>query len=100
VALSRNVFNNNVDRFEDRQEGDESKRILKIRSQETENKLRLDVNKFVNGWKFSYGGMAQYVQYTSDYYNRLVKEQTDDGQGNVTVVPEQVIEFQYRYRLC
>jgi hypothetical protein len=91
VALSRNVFNNNVDRFEDRQEGDESKRILKIRSQETENKLRLDVNKFVNGWKFSYGGMAQYVQYTSDYYNRLVKEQTDD-QGNVTV-PEQVINF-------
>jgi hypothetical protein len=91
VALSRNVFNNNVDRFEDRQEGDESKRILKIRSQETENKLRLDVNKFVNGWKFSYGGMAQYVQYTSDYYNRLVKEQMDD-QGNVTV-PEQVINF-------
>lgn len=91
VALSRNVFNNSVDRFEDRQEGDESKRILKIRSQETENKFRLDVNKFVNGWKFSYGGMAQYVQYTSDYYNRLVKEQQDD-QGNI-VVPEQVIEF-------
>lgn len=90
-TVSRNVFNNNVDRFEDRQEDDESKRILKIRSQETENKVRLDVNKFVQGWKFSYGGMAQYVQYTSDYYNRLVKEQKDD-QGNVTV-PEQVIRF-------
>jgi hypothetical protein len=29
VALSRNVFNNNVDRFEDRQEGDESKTHFK-----------------------------------------------------------------------
>lgn len=91
VALSRNVFNNQVDRFEDRQAGDETKRILKIRSQETENKLRIDANKFINGWKFSYGGMAQYVLYYSDYYNRLVKEQVDE-QGNVTV-PQQEIRF-------
>jgi len=89
VSLSRNVFNNAIDRFENRIE-EEDYRILKIRSQEEENKLRLDVNKFINGWKITYGGMAQYVQYYSDYYNRLVKEQTD-GQGNVTVPGQEVI---------
>lgn len=93
VSLSRNVFNNQIDRFENREE-DESKRILKTRSQEEETKFRLDVNKFVNGWKFSVGALGQYVKYNSDFYNRLVKEQVD-GFGNV-VVPEQAIRFDTR----
>jgi hypothetical protein len=89
VSLSRNVFNNQVNRFEDRIEEEEN-RILKIDSQEEENKLRVDVNKFINGWKITYGGMAQYVQYYSDYYNRLVKEQTDE-QGNITVPGQEIV---------
>jgi len=89
VSLSRNVFNNQVDRFENRIE-DEANRILKINSQEEENKLRVDVNKFINGWKITYGGMAQYVQYYSDYFNRLVKQQTDEL-GNVTVPGQEIV---------
>jgi hypothetical protein len=89
VSLSRNVFNNQVNRFENRVE-EEQFRILKINSQEEENKLRVDVNKFNNGWKITYGGMAQYVQYYSDYYNRLVKEQTDE-QGNITVPGQEIV---------
>jgi len=89
VSLSRNVFNNQVNRFENRVE-EETNRILKINSQEEENKLRVDVNKFHGGWKIAYGGMAQYVQYFSDYYNRLVKEQRDE-QGNITVPGQEII---------
>jgi len=89
TSLSRNVFNNQVDRFENRIE-EEAYRILKIRSQEEENKFKVDVNKFINGWKITYGGMTQYVQYYSDYYNRMVKEQTDE-QGNVTVPGQEIL---------
>ncbi|MBC8155977.1 MAG: TonB-dependent receptor, partial [Bacteroidetes bacterium] len=74
VALSRNAFNNGLDRFEDGQTENESLRVLKVRSRETENKLRLDVNQSVNGWRYSFGGMAQYVQFTNDFAARIRNE--------------------------
>lgn len=83
IALSRNMFNNALDRFEDAKNSDESKRNLKIRSQEIENKLRIDVNKYVSGWKYSYGIMAQYVKYNTDLYNKLSSPLTD-SLGNQT----------------
>jgi hypothetical protein len=90
VTASRNMFNNNIDRFENKQEGDETKRILKIRSQEIENKFRLDVNKFNNGWKISYGVMLQYVKFNNELLNRLVKSQTLE---NGVVIPEVVLKY-------
>jgi hypothetical protein len=90
VTASRNMFNNNLDRFENKEEGDESKRILKVRSQEIENKFRLDVNKFKNGWKFSYGVMMQYVKFNNELYNRLVKEQT---LANGIVIPQVTLKY-------
>ncbi|WP_266367330.1 TonB-dependent receptor [Tellurirhabdus rosea] len=74
VALSRNMFDNSLDRFEDSRDPVESRRILRSRSQEIENKLRVDVNKFINGWKFSYGGLAQYVGYNNDFFSRIRNE--------------------------
>lgn len=82
VALSRNMFDNNLDRFEDNQNGVEEKRSLKIRSQEIENKFRLDVNTFAKEWKLSYGVVGQYVKFNNQVYNRIRKEITD-GMGNV-----------------
>lgn len=82
VALSRNMFDNKLDRFEDKDIGNEEKRILKIRSQEIENKLRIDVNKYKKGWKFSYGVSAQYVKFNNSIFNRISKELTDSA-GNV-----------------
>jgi hypothetical protein len=70
VALSRNLFDNSADKFENNKE-EENYRTLKLRSQEIENKLRIEVNQYVNGWKFSYGFMAQYVKYNTHLYNRL-----------------------------
>jgi len=71
IALSRNMFNNTLDRFEDAQYNNESKRNFKLRSQEIENKLRIDVNKYIDGWKISYGGVGQYVKYNTNLFNKL-----------------------------
>jgi hypothetical protein len=79
VALSRNMFDNSLDRFEDAQEEDESRRLLKSRSQEIENKLRVDVNKFSRGWKYSFGGVGQYVKYSNDLFSKIRREITDEN---------------------
>jgi hypothetical protein len=91
VSLSRNVFENRLDRFEDAQYGDESRRVLKARSQEKENKLRLDVNKFVGGWKFSYGAIGQYVGYSNNFFSQI-RQEVRDQNGNV-VQPRVVLDF-------
>ncbi|GAA4314165.1 TonB-dependent receptor [Nibribacter koreensis] len=91
VSLSRNVFENDLDRFEDAQYGDESRRVLKARSQERENKLRLDVNQFVGGWKFSYGAIGQYVGYDNNFFSQL-RQEVRDQNGNV-VQPRVVLDF-------
>lgn len=75
VALSRNMFDNKIDRFENKDIGNETARILKINSQEIENKFRLDINKFVNNWKFSYGVVGQYVKFNNLLFNRIRKSE-------------------------
>ncbi len=70
VTLSRNMFNNALDKFEDENQVEE-KRTFKLRSQEIENKFRFDVNKYVSGWKISGGVMAQYVKYNTQLFNQL-----------------------------
>ncbi len=82
VTLSRNVFNNKLDQFEDADFGNESKRTYKLNSTETENKLRFEVNKFIGNWKFSYGAAAQYVQYDNNLY-AVVRKQILDSSGNL-----------------
>ncbi|GGK64400.1 collagen-binding protein [Rufibacter glacialis] len=91
VSLSRNVFENRLDRFEDAQYGDESRRLLKSRSQERENKLRVDVNQFLGGWKFSYGALGQYVSYDNRFFSQL-RQEVKDANGNV-VQPRETIAF-------
>lgn len=82
VALSRDVLNNSVDKFDDNQSEVETKRRLKIRSVETENKLRLDFNFTKNNWQWSYGASAQYLQFDNLYYNRFRTEEKD-ASGNI-----------------
>lgn len=89
-TASRNMFNNNIDRFENQDNSSETNRILKIRSQEIENKFRFDVNKFNKGWKWSYGAVLQYVKFNNDLYNRIIKSQvTSSG----FVIPEVVLNY-------
>lgn len=91
IALSRNMFDNKLDRFEDAQYNNEEYRTLKSRSQEIENKLRIDVNKYQANWKYSFGISGQYVKYNNQFYNRLQKEVQDDA-GNI-VQPEIAYAF-------
>lgn len=77
VTLSRNMFNNQLDQFEDADFGNESKRTFGSVSNEIENKFRFDVNKFVDEWKFSYGVSAQYVKYNNDVFAKVANEVTD-----------------------
>ena len=96
VALSRNMFDNQLDRFENKDIGNENARILKIRSQEIENKLRIDVNKFKNNWKFSYGVVGQYVKFNNALYNRIRKSEllpNGDSIPQLAINYESNIEF-------
>lgn len=89
-TLSRNVFNNTLDKFED-EEKIEAKRSLLVASQEVENKFRFDINKFINGWKLSAGVMTQLVGYDANLYNKVSNE-VKDSQGNV-ISAERIIRF-------
>ncbi|WP_375562920.1 TonB-dependent receptor domain-containing protein [Bernardetia sp. OM2101] len=90
VALSRNMFDNCLDQFEDRQENEEFRTLL-LESQEIENKLRIDVNKSKKGWKYAYGIVGQYVKFNNDIFNRLRKE-IRDSTGNI-IQPEVQINY-------
>lgn len=92
IAVSRNMFDNQLDQFEDAQNGIESFRNLGLNSQEIENKFRFDYNKYVKGWKFSFGVMGQYVKYNTNIFNRISNEVKDD-EGNI-IVPSVVLDFQ------
>ncbi len=89
-TLSRNVFDNQLDKFEDDRK-EESLRTLSVASQEIENKFRFDINKFVDGWKLSVGAMAQNVGYNSNLYNKISAARFD-ASGN-QISPEQVLRF-------
>ncbi|GAB1414752.1 TonB-dependent receptor [Paludibacter sp.] len=81
IALSRNMFFNGADRYENNALKQGNK-LFSLSSHETENKLRFDMNKFVNGWKYSYGVDAQYVKYDADIFN-TIKDTEKDSTGNI-----------------
>lgn len=91
VALSRNMLDNRLDKFKDNQAPKESERTLKLRSQEIENKLRVDINKSRNGWQWSYGGGVQWVNYNNTTFN-TIRNEIQDSNGAV-VQPAITVNF-------
>ena len=91
LSLSRNMFENRLDRFEDNEVGDESRRTLRSESQEIENKLRWEVNQFYGDWKIIYGLSAQYVKYNNDFFTRIAPA-ISDSTGTV-IVPQINLSF-------
>lgn len=79
LSLSRNMFDNQIEKYDENDGDNESKKRLGIYSQETENKLRFDISKTVSGWKLSYGSMLQYVASANDNFYRLRKEIRDEN---------------------
>ncbi len=88
LTFSRNMLNNELNKYEDNQNPIEAQRILKIASQEAENKLRFEWNKFYSQWSYSFGVMAQYDQFNNNIYNRIRSEIRD---GNNQIVQPAII---------
>lgn len=96
VALSRNMFFNGAERFENNA-NKSGERLFGLKSHEAENKLRIDVNRFLNGWKLGYGVGAQYVKYDAALFN-TVRRPLLDEEGNIaspglTLNTNTVIDF-------
>ncbi len=94
LTFSRNMLDNRLDQFSDNFNGDqkdEAKRKLRIKSQEIENKLRFDYNKYVGKWKYALGGSLQYVKYSNSTFNRIAPEVRDSA-GNI-VQPDITLNF-------
>ncbi|MFY7652806.1 MAG: TonB-dependent receptor [Chitinophagaceae bacterium] len=71
LALSRNVLDNQLDRFSNNLQPVEAERTLLFRSVEAENKLRFTVNTNVGGIKWTYGATAQLAQFNNNTFARL-----------------------------
>jgi outer membrane receptor for ferrienterochelin and colicin len=82
IALSRNMMDNAIEKFDNNEVGNEGKRRTGIFSQEIENKLRFDVNKLWGEYKVSYGVVAQYVKSNTNSFIRIRQEFVDDN-GNL-----------------
>lgn len=91
VALSRNTFDNNIQQYEDNETRLPSEKTLSYESQETENKLRIDVNKFRNGWKWAYGASAQLADFRNNTFN-VIRRELNDENGAV-IQPAETLQF-------
>jgi hypothetical protein len=91
VALSRNSFDNNITRYEDNKAKLPSQLTLELNSRETENKLRIDMNKIRNGWSVAYGVMAQFVEYQNTTY-AVARGEVRDSVGNI-IQPKVTVNF-------
>jgi hypothetical protein len=91
VALSRNSFDNSVMRYQNNKTKLPSELTLDLKSRETENKLRIDVNKTSNGWSLAYGLMAQFVQYQNTTF-AVIASEIKDSAGNI-VQPKISVNF-------
>ncbi|MEJ8757204.1 TonB-dependent receptor [Pontibacter sp. H259] len=82
LAISRNAFDNRLTKYEAAEEGGTRTLTLNTNSRETENKLRLDVNKYKNGWRYAYGVSGQYVQFANDIFS-IIRKELRDEQNNL-----------------
>jgi hypothetical protein len=82
LALSRNTLDNNIEKFIDNEKPVITERTLNITSNETENKLRLDVTNNIAGWKLSYGAVAQVVEF-DNRFSQLLRPAVKDLTGNI-----------------
>lgn len=81
-SVSRNVLDNRLDKFEDATQPDESQRTLKVRSVEAENKIRFDISRRVNTWKYTFGAVGQLVQFSNNVFN-VIRKELSDSEGTL-----------------
>src|SRR5690606_28676511 len=86
----RNTFNNNIQQYEDNEKRLPVEQTLDYSSRETENRFRIDVNKYRSGWKWAYGASVQLAEYNNQTFS-VLRRQLQDDSGNVTQAGESVI---------
>ena len=91
LALSRNYFNNDIEKHEDNQNPTAANKTLDIVSTEAETKLRFDVNKNIDGWKIAYGASTQLADYTNNTFS-VIRKEIRDASGNL-VQPAVIVNF-------
>lgn len=94
-SISRNTLDNRADKYLNNDKPLESERTFRIQSNETENKLRLDVNNTYGDWKLSYGAVAQIIDFGNNFF-QIFRQPVKDAQGNI-IVPG--ITFNYNREL-
>lgn len=77
VVVSRNHLDNSAVKYFNNDESSEANKILDYRSQEIENKVRLEHTWRGNGWKWNVGTGYENALYTNRTFNRFV---TANGQ--------------------
>jgi outer membrane receptor for ferrienterochelin and colicin len=91
ASVSRNTFDNSIERFEDNTTKLPSQQTLSFQSRETENKFRFDINTNKNGWKTAYGLVAQLVDFSNNTY-QVIRKELKDSAGN-TIQPGVTANF-------
>lgn len=79
IALSRNMFDNDIQQYQDNETRLPGEQTLSYHSQETENKLRIDINKYRNGWKWAYGASAQLAEFSNNTFSVIRRELKDEN---------------------
>ena len=92
LALSRNTFNNDIEKFQDNQNPSNSTQTQDINSAEIETKLRFDVNKTINSWKIAYGASIQLADYSNSSFN-VLRSELKDNSGNI-IQPSLIVNFE------
>ncbi len=70
LVASRNQLENRADKFENNDVGNESRRILRYKSTETENRLRYEINFPVGAIQMNAGSQLIFSGYENDTYQR------------------------------
>lgn len=70
-VLSRNMLNNEAEKYAQNDESTEDNLLLRYKSQEIENKLRIENTLRQGDYKFNYGVGYEYVKYNNRTFNRI-----------------------------
>ncbi len=91
LAISRNSFNNQLEKYENNLGPVKGIKTLFFSSRESENKIRFDLNQTLNGWKWSYGAAIQIVDQTNTT-EQIIQSAITDNNGNI-ITPALKNEF-------
>ncbi|MFH0895171.1 MAG: TonB-dependent receptor [Bacteroidota bacterium] len=71
LVLSRNMLNNESEKYRNNDDSNPANKILKYKSQEIENKFRYEETRRFNGYKLNYGIGFENSKYTNATYNLI-----------------------------